>query len=431
MAVQTVFLGDDFTGASDSLATYARAGLRARLDLSGAAQGTAGLDVLGLATDLRSLAPSEAEAAVARLWPRIAAAAPRALHLKVCSTFDSAPQTGSIGAVARALAARFRPDVLAVIGGQPDLGRHCAFGTLFARGPDGAVHRIDRHPVMSRHPVTPMLEADLRRHLALQGLDGLGLVALPALADTAAAAARLQAGPVLVDAACDGDLVLIAAALRRAGGRQLLVGASSVARILGGGGSAGVAPPCAAPTSPGIFAFAGSRSSVTAAQVAGATAYARLPLPPGALGDGASAAEAAALLRGGTPVLAHLLPDAGYGLSPGALADRCSDFVCAVMEQAGAGWLGLAGGDTSSRICARLGFSSLAYRRSLGPGVPVCAASHADPRLHRMRIMLKGGQMGAPGLFDAFASMAAATRPHPAEQPLRSDATRNRGGAFI
>jgi len=30
------------------------------------------------------------------------------------------------------------------------------------------VHRLDRHPVMSRHPVTPMSEADVARHLEKQ-----------------------------------------------------------------------------------------------------------------------------------------------------------------------------------------------------------------------------------------------------------------------
>lgn len=45
------------------------------------------------------------------------------------------------------------------------------FGNLFAAGgiASGAeVYRLDRHPVMNRHPVTPMGESDLVRHLALQ-----------------------------------------------------------------------------------------------------------------------------------------------------------------------------------------------------------------------------------------------------------------------
>jgi 3-oxoisoapionate kinase len=32
----------------------------------------------------------------------------------------------------------------------------------------GAIHRLDRHPSISKHPVTPMTEADLRAHLAKQ-----------------------------------------------------------------------------------------------------------------------------------------------------------------------------------------------------------------------------------------------------------------------
>ncbi|MCT4373529.1 four-carbon acid sugar kinase family protein, partial [Yangia mangrovi] len=208
MGARIVFVGDDFTGASDSLATYARAGLRTRMVVGGAAGG--GLDVLGLPTDLRSLPPETARADIATLWPRIAAEDPQVLHLKVCSTFDSAPHVGSIGAVAQELIARFAPDVVAVIGGQPSLGRFCAFGTLFARGPDGATHRIDRHPVMSRHPVTPMQEADLRRHLAAQGLTGLALVALPELDDPQAVADTLRSGPALIDVARPADLPRIA-----------------------------------------------------------------------------------------------------------------------------------------------------------------------------------------------------------------------------
>lgn len=45
--------------------------------------------------------------------------------------------------------------------------RYQAFGSLFAGTFDG-VHRLDWHPVMSCHPVTPMDEADPLRHLARQ-----------------------------------------------------------------------------------------------------------------------------------------------------------------------------------------------------------------------------------------------------------------------
>ncbi|BBU57689.1 hypothetical protein KU6B_39540 [Mameliella alba] len=401
-----VFLGDDFTGASDSLATYARLGVTSRLVLRPeAAPGD--LDALGLPTDLRSLVPERALAELDRLWPAIAAASPQVLHFKVCSTFDSAPAVGSIGAVTGALIDRFRPDVVAVIGGQPSLGRYCLFGHLFARGPDGNVHRIDRHPVMAHHPVTPMEEADLRRHLAAQDLDGLTLVPFTQLDETEAVVETLKAGPVLFDMASEADGLAIARALRQAGGRQLLIGASSVAEILAGSSERST-PPSALPAAPsgGVLMFAGSRSANTRAQVEQFSGT-RLALTPGALRDGSALVQAAGLLEAGAPLLVHLEQGADYGLSPGGLADASAGFVAQLLDRCPVACLGLAGGDTSSRICARLGLDALAYDRAMGAGVCICVASHQDARRDGMRIMLKGGQMGQPDLFDRFAGVAA------------------------
>jgi uncharacterized protein YgbK (DUF1537 family) len=56
------------------------------------------------------------------------------------------------------------------------------FGNLFATVA-GATYRLDRHPTMSRHPVTPMDEADLRLHLARQTNRPIALVDLLALAE--------------------------------------------------------------------------------------------------------------------------------------------------------------------------------------------------------------------------------------------------------
>ena len=53
--------------------------------------------------------------------------------------------------------------------------------TSSPRGRAG-VSRLDRHPVMARHPVTPMDEADVPRHLARQTERAIGLVTLEDLA---------------------------------------------------------------------------------------------------------------------------------------------------------------------------------------------------------------------------------------------------------
>ena len=55
-----------------------------------------------------------------------------------------------------------------MIVGAPRLKRYQAFGNLFAAVGDGEGYRLDRHPTMSRHPVTPMNEADIAIHLARQ-----------------------------------------------------------------------------------------------------------------------------------------------------------------------------------------------------------------------------------------------------------------------
>ncbi|MEZ5725775.1 MAG: four-carbon acid sugar kinase family protein [Paracoccaceae bacterium] len=227
------------------------------------------ISTLGIATDLRSRPPEEVGAEIARLWPLIAAQDPQIVHLKICSTFDSSPRIGSIGAMVAALRQHFQPEVTAIIGGQPSLGRYLAFGHLFARGPDGEIHRIDRHPVMARHPVTPMREADMRLHLAAQGLQSLDLVTTDMLADPDAVAARLRAGAVIFDILRQQDLERVAEALRRAGRRQLLVGASSVAEMLTRAVIGRAAAETPVPQHGGVLIFASSRSPLTGVRCGG------------------------------------------------------------------------------------------------------------------------------------------------------------------
>ena len=89
--------------------------------------------------------------------------------------------------------------------GAPSLRRYTLFGHLFAGAADGQVYRIDRHPAMMRHPVTPMREADLRLHLREQTTMRVGL--LDALQDEEhyrAAAAEFDA--VLIDVLDEGSL---------------------------------------------------------------------------------------------------------------------------------------------------------------------------------------------------------------------------------
>jgi uncharacterized protein YgbK (DUF1537 family) len=171
--LKIAYYGDDFTGATDTLATAARAGLRTLLFLGlpteAQLQRAGPLDCLGIAGAARAMSPDEMRVElepVGRLFAELRAPV---MHYKTCSTFDSAPHIGSIGAAIRILQPHAGNAFVPVVGGQPNLRRYCVFGNLFAAAGE-TIHRIDRHPTMSRHPVTPMHEADLRKHLAAQGL---------------------------------------------------------------------------------------------------------------------------------------------------------------------------------------------------------------------------------------------------------------------
>src|SRR6185295_9525034 len=91
------------------------------------------------------------------------------VHYKVCSTFDSSPKIGSIGRVIDVAVEIFKGPFVPLLVAAPALGRYCVFGNLFAQlGQEGEAFRLDRHPSMGRHPVTPADESDLRLHLARQ-----------------------------------------------------------------------------------------------------------------------------------------------------------------------------------------------------------------------------------------------------------------------
>ncbi|HZZ06178.1 four-carbon acid sugar kinase family protein, partial [Paraburkholderia sp.] len=92
------FYGDDFTGATDTLAHLARAGLRTMLFFSPPDTprlSTLGrLDAIGIAGAARTMTPHEQQPELARAGAAFAALGVRVMHYKVCSTFDSAPHTG-------------------------------------------------------------------------------------------------------------------------------------------------------------------------------------------------------------------------------------------------------------------------------------------------------------------------------------------------
>ena len=62
--------------------------------------------------------------------------------------------------------------------------------------------------------------------------------------------------------------------------------------------------------------------------------------------------------------------------------------------------VGVAGGDTSSFALREVAPWALRWAGSLAPGVPLLRVHADEPALDGVELMLKGGQMGPPEVFD-------------------------------
>ncbi|CAB3733062.1 four-carbon acid sugar kinase family protein [Paraburkholderia rhynchosiae] len=433
---QYAFYGDDFTGATDTLAHLARAGLRTMLlfappDANRLA--TLGpLDAIGIAGAARTMSPDEQQHELAGVGEAFAALRVRVMHYKVCSTFDSAPQTGSIGVAIRTLRQYCANALVAVIGGQPNLRRYCVFGELYAAAAadDGepSIYRIDRHPTMSRHPVTPMNEADLCVHLRRQGVENVQSIDWRCYAaGDAALQAELQRrltlhpDAVLFDVLDDSHLQAIGRVLAHhaaIASPLLAVGASSVAQAYASALEQHAAveatprPSCLTRARGPVFILAGSLSPLTERQIRAAHSYLRIELDPLKMtGDSAFdylAARVAAIadaLRDGRNVLAFTARRHASNASDShralpQLAHACAALLRQVLGAVRLQRIGIAGGDTSSIAVRALGAWGLSYLAPLSAGVTVCRVHADSPELDGVELMLKGGQMGGADLFE-------------------------------
>ncbi|WP_426959491.1 four-carbon acid sugar kinase family protein [Muricoccus radiodurans] len=409
--------GDDFTGATDTLAELSKGGMRSLLFLrqpdAPRLERAGPLDAVGIAGASRAMAPDAMAAELEPVGRFFRDLGVRIMHYKCCSTFDSAPDVGSIGAAVAALRPFFRNAFRPIVGGQPNIGRFTLFGNLFAAaGTGAAVHRIDRHPTMRVHPVTPMNEADLRLHFSAQGLSAVA-VAYPSYApDTAALEDLLDRllgddpGAVLMDVSRESDLPVIGRILRaRAQGAPLLaVGPSGVAQAWCADRAAETGDVALRPKSGPVLVLAGSLSPVTRRQVEEATGYRRVTVDPVRLAEGsdATAAEACRLLASGEDVLLVTEKPEGTTLPPGEAAAATAALLARVMKRHPVRRLGIAGGDTSSLGARALNLWGLSHAGAIAPGVALCRGHSDDPALDGLEVMLKGGQMGAPDLLARF-----------------------------
>lgn len=444
------FYGDDFTGSSAAMEVTAFAGLPTVLFLDTPTPERltrfAGYRAIGVAGVARSQDPAWMDRHLPPVFQMLRGLGAPIVQYKVCSTFDSAPHVGSIGHAIDLGAPIFGGTWHPLVVAAADMGRYQAFGNLFA-AVAGTGHRLDRHPTMSRHPVTPMDEADLRLHLAKQTGKRVGLVDFVAMkrgeADTALAR-ELAAGAEIVslDVLDEETLAEAGRLVWEHGGDQLFaIGSQGLQQALVAHWRAtGLldAPRAAFRASPAgrIACVSGSCSPVSAGQIAFAerAGFRTIRL------DAARAVDAAAwereLGRAGDRALAAVGegadplvftatgPDdpavAGFrsaveasGVAPAVANDRIGaglgQILDRVLRTAELRRAVISGGDTSGHAALRLGVYALTAIAPLAPGAPLCRA-HADlpaepdratdrPAHEGLELALKGGQVGDPDFF--------------------------------
>jgi len=409
------YYGDDFTGSTDVLESLAEGGVPAVLLLRPPTPELLvrfpGVRAVGLAGDSRSQTPEWMDANLPAAFAALDALGPRLVHYKTCSTFDSGPAVGSIGR-AMEIGARTFGGPVPILVGAPHLGRYVAFANLFAEA-GGTVYRIDRHPTMARHPVTPMREADLRRHLAGQTDMPIGQVAFDllrngdggAVFDAEVADGK---GAVLFDGLTPADLLAAGRVLDARTDVRFAVGSSGVTRaLLAAWHERGIAStPAVLPAAVAVdrlLVISGSCSPVTATQIerAEARGWTTIPVDVAAIDEAALAGRAVTALQRGENAVLHsaMGPLAEGAQASGAvLGAALGRIVGAIVARTGVARVLFAGGDTSSHAVQQLGLDALTWQAPLERGAPLCRG-HGGPA-DGIELILKGGQMGGPDFFE-------------------------------
>jgi 3-oxoisoapionate kinase len=436
------FYGDDFTGSSDAMEALALAGLRTVLFLAPpSAQQLqtrfADARCIGVAGTSRAMSPAQMDTGLMPVLRSLWSLGAPLLHYKVCSTFDSSPAIGNIGHVidfARAQLTAGR--TISVLAGVPQLRRYTVFGNHMAAAGE-EIYRLDRHPTMSRHPSTPMDEADLRVHLSRQTQANFALMSLldlegdDARIDTRyTERMRNHPGLLLYD-------VLDEARLRTAGrliwseaqrAPHFVVGSSGVGYALAAHWrKSGLIPderavlPRIEPREQ-ILVMSGSASPLTAQQIAwaGQHGFDTLRAAATELVQAGRAAQvsrdlikrALASFKQGKSVLIYSASgpdDASIAATRAQLPSGESTaqllggamgrIARELLSRTGLRRVVIAGGDTSSYAAQELGLYALEMKAELTPGAPLCRAHSDDPRIDGLEIALKGGQMGKADYF--------------------------------
>jgi len=441
------YYGDDFTGSTDVMEALSFAGVKTVLflvppKLEQLAQ-FKDVKAVGVAGRTRSMSPDDMVRELTPVYEAFKTLNTPIVHYKTCSTFDSAPDVGSIGRAIDLGQAVFGGAFVPLVVGAPVLNRYCAFGNLFARsGLDSDLFRLDRHPTMKQHPITPMTEADLRLHLGKQTDKSIGLLDVLALGLDGDDLNRVfdlvmkdKPDVVLFDTVYNSHLPKIGSLIwERAQKAPLFVAGSSGAEyaLVAHWRNLGLIPETSVRPSVGgvdqIVIVSGSCSPVTANQIDHAVqnGFVEVALDPVLFADASTVDEAVGsgiqaglkAMTGGRSVILHTgrgpgdprivkttdyLKKQGYTdldikLKSGEVfGTAVGRILKGILTQSKLKRAATAGGDTSYYVAKALGIEALEVVAPTAPGSPLCRIYGAG--LDGVEMTFKGGQVGKVNFF--------------------------------
>jgi 3-oxoisoapionate kinase len=334
------------------------------------------------------------------------------VHYKTCSTFDSSPSIGSIGRMIDVGMEVLRTRFVPVVVGVPALGRYTVFGNLFARyGGEGEIFRLDRHPSMSRHPVTPMKEADLVRHLGEQTGKAIGLLDVLSLEMPLENVHRrleslIEDGAeiVMIDVLYERHLATIGSLLALREKPLFVVGSSGVESafcahwVKTREATEKAAFPRPAAAKP-IVAVCGSCSPVTGGQIEWAITNGFVEV---IVGDEQAAKQTSAAIRENKSVCLHTGGTRGADRSAGErpkFGEMLGQLLLDIFRETPVRRMVVAGGDTASQVARVLGIDAVEMIGELTRGSPLCRITSANPLVNGKEMTFKGGQIGNQEFF--------------------------------
>jgi uncharacterized protein YgbK (DUF1537 family) len=447
------YYGDDFTGSTDVLEALHSGGVDAVLFVkppdSDILRHYAHVRAFGIAGNSRTMTPQVMDDSLPDVFQTLLGHRPRIVHYKTCSTFDSSPEVGSIGRAIDIGQRIFQNRVVPLAVGAPTLGRYCVFGNLFAKsGLNSAPFRLDRHPTMQHHPVTPMTEADLRVHLSPQTsrpIDIIDVLALDNGYDSARNKLnRVQSsgGVVLFDTLTDAHLETIGRLIwdeqQREEKSQFVAGSSGIDyALVKYWQAAGIIPEsnCTSSQRGAVrispvdrtIVLSGSCSPVTDRQIGWALehGFTDVAIDPLTLWQSKClesdicqvAKRIVSLLDRGQSVVVHTCrgPCDSRMTAMRSTLDRPSDgdrnlgmilgrILRQVLRTGLVHRVAVVGGDTAGQVARSLEVEAVEMIGPLEPGAPLCVVRSRETEVNGLEITFKGGQVGYDDFFGTLLS---------------------------